>query len=161
MKDYFADMPQQYIACLEEHEDQPLAQPQKTDFPAPSNPPSIPTSPEEAILMGVLDITKETIRCFTEYAKCKEHEETERKRISYALRAIIYQIDAQKEAYLKFLDKTYEERSRLYDIVERAQKKALENGDTEMLRMCYNFILNVYNKPVDGFGRGAGITVRL
>ena len=59
--------------------------------------------------MGLLDITKETIRCFTEYAKCKEHEETERKRISYALRAIIYQIDAQKETYLKYLDKTYEE----------------------------------------------------
>ena len=159
MKDYFAEMPQQYIICPKENGDQPLAQSQQTNSPVPSNPPSIPTTPEDAILTGLLDITKETIRCFTEYAKCKEHEETERKRISYALRAIIYQIDAQKEAYLKYLDKTYEERNRLYDIAERAQKKALENGDTEMLRICYNFMLNVYNKPVEGFGGGR--TVRL
>ena len=44
---------------------------------------------------------------------------------------------------------------------ERTQKKALENGDTEMLRICYNFTLNVYNKPVDGFLGGAGMMVRL
>lgn len=134
MKDYFSDLPQQYDG-------------QNEPAPRPSAQMPIPTSPEAAIVMGVLDISKEAIRCFTEYAKCKEHEKTERKRIAATLKAIEYQIDAQKEVYLKKLDKQYEERNRLYDVAEKAQEKALELGDKEMLKICYNFILNVYNKP--------------
>ena len=115
--------------------------------PAPT-PAPIPMTPETAVIMGVVDITKETIHCFTEYAKCREHEKTERKRITATLRAIQYQIDAQKEEYLKELENQYEERKRLYDLAEKTQEKALELGDKEMLQLCYNLILNVYNKPV-------------
>lgn len=50
MKDYFAEMPQQYIICPKENGDQPLAQSQQTNSPVPSNPPSIPTTPEDASL---------------------------------------------------------------------------------------------------------------
>ena len=93
-------------------------------------------------------ITKESIRCFTEYAKCKEYEETERKRISANLKVVQIQIEAQKEAYLKALEKNFEERNRLYDLAEKAQEKALENGDKDMLQLCYNFILNVYTRQI-------------
>jgi len=68
------------------------------------------------------------------------------------LRAIEYQIDAQKQVYLKELDKQYEERNRLYDMAEKVQEKALELGDKEMLKICYNLILNVYNKPTGSIG---------
>ncbi len=142
MKDYFSNLPQQYNSSSDERKNKP----------APSAPIPAPTSPEEAVIMGVTDITKEAIRCFTDYAKCKEHEKTERKRIAATLRAIEYQIDAQKEVYLKELDKHYEERSRLYSVAEKAQEKALSTGDKEILQLCYNLILNVYDKPVGSNG---------
>lgn len=99
------------------------------------------------VVVGVLDLAKESIRCFTEYSKCKEHEITERKKINATLRAIQYQIDAQKEVYLKELERNFEERNRLYDMAEKTQERALALGDIEMLKICYNYILNVYNAP--------------
>lgn len=150
MKDYFSNLPQRYNSFSNAGDNKPAP---ASQLPQPSAPPmTVPASPEVAVVMGVVDITKESIRCFTDYAKCKEHEKTERKRIAATLRAIQYQIDAQKEVYLKELDKQYEERNRLYDMAEKAQEKALSIGDKEMLQLCYNLILNVYNKPVGSNG---------
>lgn len=142
MKDYFSNLPQQYNSSSNENNSKPATPSQ------PSSPMHIPTPPDVTVLMSVVDITKETIHCFTDYAKCKEHEKTERKRITATLKAIEYQIDAQREVYIKELDKQYEERNRLYSMAEKAQEKALSIGDKEMLQLCYNLILNVYNKPV-------------
>lgn len=146
MKDYFSNLPQKYHSSSNEGENVPMP-----PLQSPNTVP-IPTSPEAAIIMSVVDITKETIRCFTDYAKCREHEKTERKRIVAMLQAIEYKIDAQKEVYLKELEAQYEERNRLYSIAEKAQEKALSIGDKEMLQLCYNLILNVYNKPVNSQG---------
>ena len=142
MKDYFSDLPKSYNTTDRVANSSPPA-------PIPGSQASIPLNSQTAILMSITDITKESIRCFTDYAKCREHEKTERKRIKATLRAIQYQIDAQKEIYLKELDKNYEERNRLYDIAEKTQKKALELNDKEMLQLCFNLILDVYNKPFD------------
>ncbi|MDD6070375.1 MAG: hypothetical protein PUC12_06090 [Clostridiales bacterium] len=135
MKDYFTD-----LSIQKEHV-------QEKESNLVNSATSIPLTADAAIVAGTVDITKECIRCFTEYAKCKEHEITERKRISAMLRAVQYQIDAQKEVYLRELEKNYEDRNRLYDMAEKTQQKALELGDKEMLQLCYNFILNVYTKP--------------
>lgn len=137
MKDFFSDLPMQKSNFEGE-----------VDNPSPN--PQIPVqlTPEEKIIISVVDITKESIRCFTEYVKCREHEITERKRINATLKAVQYQIDAQKEVYLKELEQNYEERNRLYDMAEKAQEKALELGDKEMLKMCYDLILNIYTKSV-------------
>lgn len=140
MKNYFSDLPQNYNNNSNGGVDNPPA-----PHPGPTTP--VPVTPDSAIVMGVVDITRESIRCFTEYVKCKEHEKTERKRISASLRAVQYQIDAQKEVYLKELEKNFVERNRLYDMAEKAQEVALELGDKEMLQICYNMILNVYTKP--------------
>lgn len=142
MKDYFSELPT-YNNNSGETETSP-APPPGNPVPAP-----IPPTPEIAVIMGAVDITKESIRCFTDYVKCKEHEKTERKRISATLRAIQYQIDAQKEVYLKELENKFKERDYLYHLAEKAQEKALELGDKEMLQLCYNFILNVYNQPYE------------
>ena len=77
--------------------------------------------------------------------KCREHEKTERKRIAAALRAVQYQIDAQKEVYLKKLEGDARERKDLYEKANEALQVALEKNDKEMLQITYNFILNVYN----------------
>lgn len=144
MKDFFSDLPQQYQEYNELNNDE-----QDKSIPSFNSSVSIPTSKaSEVEIMGIMDITKETIRCFTDYAKCKEHEKTERKRIANTLRAIEYQIDAQKEVYIKELDKQYDERIMLYNMAEKVQEKALSLCDKEMLKLCYNLILNVYNKPI-------------
>lgn len=149
MKDYFSDIPQKHGTSQTNGQEKLVTSPQ------PSMP--IPITPQEAALMGVLDITKEAIRCFTEYAKCKEHEKTERKRIAATLRAIEYQIDAQKEVYFKEMSMQYEERNRLYDLAEKAQERAFELNDIEILKICYNMILNVYNKPIELNGKSPAL----
>lgn len=147
MKDYFSDV-QPTSLSVNDRENAPV-NPTQTAAP-------IPTSLEEIAISGAMnaigDILKESIRCFTDYAKCKEHEKTERERITATLEAIEYQIDAQKEVYLKELDKQYEERNRLYEAVERAQNVALSIGDKEMLKICLNCMLNIYNKPIGSNG---------
>lgn len=151
MKNFFSDLPMQNNQVGGEVSNPP-SDPQTPPPRNPGVPTPMPVTSEAAVIMGVVDITKESIRCFTEYAKCKEHEITERKRINATLKAVKYQIDAQKEVYLQELEKNYEERNRLYDMAEKAQQKALELDDKEMLQLCYNMILNVYSKPVGNTG---------
>lgn len=134
MKDYFFNLPEKCELTSNEHERVEVL-------------PNLNTSYD--VTMDVLDITKEAIRCFADYSKCKEHEKTERKRIVATLRAIEYQIDAQKVMYIEELNKLFEERNKLYSLAEKVQEKALLDGDKEMLQLCLNFILNVYNKPVN------------
>lgn len=147
MKDYFSDSSEQYSLSVYEGDNKAVQTTQ--DSHADQNPIPVPTSVGSelgaALLMSVPEMIKETIRCFTDYAKCKQHEETERKRITAQLKAIEYQINAQKEVYLKELEIRYEERNRLYSMAEKSQEKALVDGDKEMLKICYNLILNVYN----------------
>lgn len=116
--------------------------------PTPQSPQPMHAPPEALLIASGLDIIKDSIRCFTEYKMCQEHEKTERKRITATLKAITYQIDANKEVYLKEMEKRFEERNKLYDLAHEAQKKALELEDKEMLVICYNLILNVYNKSL-------------
>lgn len=152
MKDFFSDLP-----IKNSNENRKLNTPMvNSQSHKPENPVGvsapIPLTSETSIAMGVVDITKESIRCFTEYMKCKEHEITERQRINATLQAVQYQINAQKEVYLNELEKNFEERNRLYDMAEKTQQKALELGDKEMLQLCYNLILNVYTKACGNNG---------
>jgi hypothetical protein len=143
MKDYFLDLAEQYNASLPEQQDEnvhTLEQPITTVVENPA---------DAVVVASVLEITKEAMRCFTDYEKCVEHEKTERKRIAATLSAIEYKIDAQKEIYLDVLNKKYEEKNRLYDLAWGSLEKALERNDTYMLRLILNFILAVYNGSVD------------
>lgn len=140
MKDYFSNLPQKFDKITD------VAKTENTRTVA-----AVPVSTNPAMTMELLDITKETMRCFTDYAKCKEHEKTERKRILATLKAIELQINSQKEAFLKMLDKHYEERNKLYALAEDVMQKALMENDKELLLYCCNFILNIYNgnAPMD------------
>ena len=140
MKDNFSNLPQKFDKITD------VAKTENTRTVA-----AVPVSTNPAMTMELLDITKETMRCFTDYAKCKEHEKTERKRILATLKAIELQINSQKEAFLKMLDKHYEERNKLYALAEDVMQKALMENDKELLLYCCNFILNIYNgnAPMD------------
>lgn len=113
-------------------------------IPTPSPVPT-PTSPELIAINAVLDIAKESMRCFTDYMKCKEHEITERQRIRACLSAVIEKIGAQKDMYIKTIEKNYAERKELYTKADAALQKALELQDIDMLKCTYNYILTVYN----------------
>lgn len=134
MNDYFSNLPKKI------NQNTDIAKTEKTKTVT-----AVPVSASPAIPLELVDITKETMRCFTDYAKCKEHEKTERKRILATLKAIELQIDFQKEAFLKILDKHYEERSKLYALVQDGLQKALMEKDTEVLKVCCDFITTIYN----------------
>ena len=134
MKDYFSNLPQKI------NQNTDIAKTEKTKTVT-----AVPVSTSPAIPLELVDITQEITRCFTDYAKCKEHEKTERKRILATLKAIELQIDFQKEAFLKLLDKHYEERSKLYASVENWAQKALMEKDTEVLKICCDLISTIYN----------------
>lgn len=140
MKDYFSNLPQKI------NQNTDIAKTEKTRTVT-----AVPVSASPAIPLELLDITKETMRCFTDYAKCKEHEKTERKRILATLKAIELQITSQKEAFLTMLDKHYEERNKLYALAQIVMQKALDENNNEMLLSCWKFILDIYNgnPPID------------
>ena len=106
-------------------------------------------SPEVAIIDEVGDIIKESIKCLNDYAKCKAHEVTERQRINSCLRAINHQIDANKEVCLKYIESRFEERKKIYSMVEACITSAIKNNDNVMLENTYKFILNIYNGSPD------------
>lgn len=112
---------------------------------APQIPVPVPSTPEAVVVGAMVDIAKESMRCFTDYLKCKEHEVTERIRIKAALSAITEKINAQKEMYIKTIETNYTERKELYNKADQALKYAVEMHDLDMLKCTYNYILSVYN----------------
>lgn len=104
---------------------------------------------ENVVTIETIGLIKETIRCYSEYAKTVEQERTERKRIIANLKVIKYQIDAQKEVCLKALDKHYEERRVLFEDIRSAIRKATEDGDKEMLMLSGNLLLSLYDSKAN------------
>ena len=151
MEDYFSEIEFDYLKKPNDQSDLPVL----WDRPAPLDKPleaswnspgalSVAAGPEMFLAGEVMDLAKEAIRSFTEYQIVQEREETERRRIDAALEATKHRIDAQKEAFLAELNKRYDDRSRLYDAIEAAQAKAMENNDMRMVHLCLQFMLDVY-----------------
>ena len=99
---------------------------------------------QDAVSIEIIKLVKESIHCYSEYAKTVEHEHTERKRIIANLKALKYQIDAQKELYLKALEMYYEERKMLFDVLKESIRKATENGDKETLTISGYLLIDLY-----------------
>ena len=105
------------------------------------------------IIVGELGkIATESIKVFGEYMQCKEIEKTERARIRAALQAITQKIEADKEEFLNFIEKSFHERENLYKRADKVLCKAIEDADQEMVKLALNFMATVYHKnPLDGF----------
>lgn len=135
MKDYFNGQSKNYLSVEKDKNDKPADMAQESI---------------EALVIGeAFGVIKEGINCLTEYAKCREHEITERRRISAQLRAVNNLIAANKEIYLKTIEEQFKERRERYEIADEVIKKALEYKDKEMIRDAYNFILNIYHGAPD------------
>lgn len=104
----------------------------------------INASVSASAISAVTEIYKETVLCLTDYMKCREHEITERARISACLSAIVEKISADKEMYIKTLETNFNERKLLYDKVNETISVANAHSDTEMLKLAYNFMLTVF-----------------
>lgn len=106
----------------------------------------IPGSPEAMIASMAVELVETSIKCFTDYQMCKEHEETERRHIAAELKVALTKIEAAKELYKDIIIGTFAEREGLYDKAMKTVDIALERNDLEMLKVAYNLILNVYEK---------------
>ena len=115
--------------------------------PVPNPDPS--PIPQAVLIEVAIDIAKESLQCFTDYLKCKEHETTERQRIRANLKSITEEISTKKEMYIKTIETNFAERKELYSKADESLKKAVEVQDVEMLKCIYNYILNVYSGSED------------
>lgn len=97
----------------------------------------------------VMDVVKESMRCFAEYLKYREDEKTERIRIKSQLAAINEKINAQKEIYIKIIETSYAERKELYNHAQKTLELAMEMRDFETLKETYNFILMIYQSSIN------------
>lgn len=140
MIDYFANIPQK----RKPERNSPTEQSGNKNIDV-----SISVDPRVELMKAAMktwaDVTTTAIQCFTDYLECCQHEKTERKRIMACLEAIKYRIDAQKEAYIAELNNNYAEKQYLYDLANKVIGKALEDGNLDLVRSTYNFILDIYN----------------
>ncbi len=112
----------------------------------PPVPMPMPGSPETIIAGMAVELVETSIKCFTDYQMCKEHEETERRYIAAELEVALTKIEVAKELYRDIIIGSFAEREGLYDKAMKTVDLALEKNDLEMLKVAYNFILNVYEK---------------
>lgn len=139
MKDYFSSSETSKDLIPYSEPGVPAARAEAIPLPIPGGP--------EAMLVGVaVELVETTIKCFTDYLMCREHEETARRGIAAQLEATLAQIEATKEKHKDIIERSFNERSSLYDKALKTIDHALELNDIEMLKVAYNFILNVYEK---------------
>ncbi|OAA86347.1 hypothetical protein [Clostridium coskatii] len=103
---------------------------------------------------GVAEIeqlVKYAIDSVTDYMKCKQYEQTERKRIQSCLQAITDQINSNRIKFDQYMKASFAERERLYSRVDKFLNYAIETGDSEFAKLSLNVMLQIYNKnPMDG-----------
>ena len=99
---------------------------------------------EEMIIPLVTGIVKELGMCVVEYKKCKMHEETERKRINAQLKAVIAQIEAEKEKFMAELERDRIESEKVYKCAEELRDIGIETNDKDLLKYAGNLMLQTY-----------------
>lgn len=153
MKDYFSSS-DTGKSLMVSNSSVPVPAPRQAPVPVPSlglgepapMPMPMPGTPEEMIIGVAVELVETSIKCFTDYQMCKEHEETERRHIAAELKAALVKIEAAKELYKDIILGSFAEREGLYDRAMKTVDLALELNDLDMLKTAYNFILNVYEK---------------
>lgn len=114
------------------------------DSDSNNSPVSVSQTPEQMMVGIITDIAKESIKCFTDYQKCKEQEKTERIRIRGQLKAILRKIDADKEMFIHVVNSQFEEREQLYKRMDKMIELALKLEDIETLKYCYEYNMIIY-----------------
>jgi hypothetical protein len=102
--------------------------------------------------MDIASVITETIDSATSYLKDREREITERQRLQSCLNAITAKIQMERGKFETYINKSFDERERLYKTMDLLIAKGMEENDIELIKHASNVMLNVYNKnPLDGF----------
>ena len=114
-------------------------------------------TPEIYAASEIGSIVKETIGFITDYLQQREVEKTERERVRATLRAITAKFENDRKMFESYLEKSFDERARLYESGEKLLQKAMKDNDMETTKLALNFMLEIYNKnPLDGFSIESG-----
>lgn len=110
------------------------------------------------MLTEVSKITTESIKTLGDYLKCREIEKTEKAKNRAKLSAIIKKIEADKEIFRNYMEKSFEERESLYRRADKVLNKAIEEADHEMVKIALNFTATIYHKnPLQGMNHTQNI----
>ncbi len=126
-----------------------LPVPQEPNLPQGSG---VPANSELVLVDAAVDLAKEAMICFERYAECREHEITERQRISAQLTYLREQINSAKEISIHLIDKSFEEREKLYSKMDMALAVATKLGDLPMMKLCMDYIKDIYMSAPDTTG---------
>lgn len=97
-------------------------------------------------------IVNETVDSITGYLETKEREKTERARIRACLKAVTEKYKNDRIKFEKYMEKSFEEREKLYDRFEKLLDHAINENNSEIAQMATQAIITVYNKnPMQGF----------
>lgn len=106
-------------------------------------------SPDEVVVKEVSDIIKTVIKCGNDYAKFREGQITERKRITAEYKLALSELEARKEVFLKKMENDHEEKMYLFEKICENSKLALERGDIDMYIFSSNKLLEIYERGLN------------
>lgn len=91
-------------------------------------------------------VVKDTVDSITRYLAVKEQERTERARIRACLQAITEKYRNDRIKFERYMERSFKEREKLYNVVDRYLQIAVKNNDYEMSKELLDTILMIYNK---------------
>ena len=103
------------------------------------------------VLVEGAKLATDLVQALTDYLKCVEIEKTEREKVRALLEITIKQIKSNQKKFTRYLDHSFHEREKLYNIADVVLKDAIARSDLEASKLVLNFILTVYQKdPMAG-----------
>ena len=96
-----------------------------------------------------LPVIKEMINAASQYLACKEHERTERERISAQLEAKLTIINKQFDTYSQVLAEHHDYAMKSYKVAEDLINDPFVRSNIELMKCAMTFFANVHSKNSD------------
>ena len=99
-------------------------------------------SGEEVLIVDTaLKTITEVVNAVNDYAKCTQEQITERQRIRAGLKAVVAKIEAEKEQNIYTINKFYEDKNKVYSLLEEALINSQKVGDIETTKVICTTLL--------------------
>jgi hypothetical protein len=100
--------------------------------------------PVEVIGVGsAAECLRDIVQAYTEYKIVAEEEQTKRRGIEAWEKATVAQIKANRDALIKYLDRSFDERAKNFRFLFSKVDEAIAKGDTSQLTLALNSITEI------------------
>ncbi|GET43572.1 hypothetical protein [Microseira wollei] len=100
--------------------------------------------PVEVIGVGsAAECLRDIVQAYTEYKIVAEEEQTKRRGIEAWEKATVAQIKANRDALIKYLDRSFDERAKNFRFLFSKVDEAIAKGDTSQLTLALHSITEI------------------